>query len=131
MHLFKSSSSRITVANIKEDSVQQLLINSCLLITDYSSVFFDFAYMEKPVIYYQFDYNNYRNYHYQEGYFSYEKDGFGPVAYDEKKLILYIESYIKNQFKIKKDILNRINHFFPIRDQNNCKRILNEIKKLN
>lgn len=40
--------------------VQQLLKESLLLITDYSSVFFDMMYMNKPVIFYQFDENQYR-----------------------------------------------------------------------
>ena len=35
---------------------QTLLIKSSLLITDYSSNFFDFAFMQKPVIYTHFDY---------------------------------------------------------------------------
>lgn len=37
------------------ETVQDLLINNDCLITDYSSVGLDFALMEKPIIYYQFD----------------------------------------------------------------------------
>ena len=35
--------------------IQEILKSAALLVTDYSSVHFDFAYMNKPVIYYQFD----------------------------------------------------------------------------
>ena len=42
------------------------------MITDYSSVFFDFSYMRKPVIFYQFDEKKFRKAQYAEGYFSYK-----------------------------------------------------------
>ena len=35
-----------------DESYQELLNNSSLMVTDYSSVYFDFAYLKKPVIYY-------------------------------------------------------------------------------
>ena len=65
-----------------------MLKESSMLITDYSSVFFDVAYMHKPIIYYQFDRDAFRQGHYQEGYFSYD-DGFGPVAFDTESLLKY------------------------------------------
>ena len=55
------ASDRITVCRQSEYSEQQLLQDSALLITDYSSVFFDFAYMRKPVVFFHFDYDEYRN----------------------------------------------------------------------
>ena len=41
----------IIPASWREYDVQDLLMRCSLLITDYSSVFFDAGYMEKPVIY--------------------------------------------------------------------------------
>ena len=49
---------------IKFFDYQKILIKSSLLITDYSSVFFDFSYMKKPIIYTQFDYELHRKVHY-------------------------------------------------------------------
>ena len=72
----------IIIADKDTFDVQDLLIRSQILITDYSSVFFDFAYMKKPEIFFQFDNERYRNSHYKEGYFSYELDGFGKVTYN-------------------------------------------------
>ena len=66
-----------------DDSYQDLFRDSSLLITDYSSVFFDFAYLKNPVIYYQSE----DDYHYDEGYFDYESMGFGEVISDEDDLI--------------------------------------------
>ena len=129
-HLFKSISKRIIVAYIDEYDVQELLINSCLLITDYSSVFFDYVYMEKPVIYYQFDYDEYRLGHYKEGYFNYIKDGFGPVVKMEDDVIKNIKLNVDNNFIIDNKTKKKIDKYLPIRDKNNCKRIYEEIKKL-
>ena len=91
------------VFKVKEKCSQNELVKASLLITDYSSIFFDFGYIEKPIIYSQFDYDEYRNNHFPKGYFEYEKDGFGPVCYDMKCTINNIISEIKNSCRIKKN----------------------------
>ena len=64
-----------------DTSYQDLLNNSSVLLTDYSSVFFDFAYLKKPVIYYHPENDSY---HYEGSYFDYETMGFGDVAIDKE-----------------------------------------------
>lgn len=120
-------SPRITIASQKDFDVQNLLIHSDLLITDYSSVFFDFAYMNKPVIYYQFDKDKYRGKHYQEGYFIYENDGFGPVMDSEKDLIDYIEKLINDEMTMEKTYKDRLSGFFKYIDNQNCERTYRSI----
>jgi CDP-glycerol glycerophosphotransferase len=71
---------RITIADRFNYDVQELLISSSILITDFSSVSFDFAYMKKPLIYFQFDEDEFNRKHYKKGYFSHKDDGFGPVV---------------------------------------------------
>ena len=93
-----------------------------LLITDYSSVFFDVGYMEKPVIYYQFDLEEFRKYHYQEGYFSYEKHGFGPVVQTEEALVNAVYECAGNDFRIQKEYRARLEAFYSVRDELNCER---------
>lgn len=114
----------IIVADFANYDVQNLLISCDMLITDYSSVFFDVAFMQKKVIYYHFDYDEYRKNHYAEGYFNYEQ-GFGPIAKDEKNLVTIInETFDK---PLEKKYLNRINNFFEFRDNHNSDRIYYEI----
>ncbi|UKI38154.1 MAG: CDP-glycerol glycerophosphotransferase family protein [Clostridiales bacterium] len=48
-HLFKTDLQNVKIADFKNYGVRELLTNSSLLVTDYSSVFFDFAYMRKPI----------------------------------------------------------------------------------
>lgn len=96
-----------------------------LLITDFSSVAFDFAYLRKPVIYAHFDTN-----HYKEGYFDYERDGFGEVEYDLEGTIDRIIEYMKNDCQLKEKYQKRIDQFFAFNDQNNCQRVYEKIMEL-
>ena len=130
LHTFSSKFERIKIASFKDYDVQELLISSKLLITDYSSVFFDFAYMDKPEIFYQFDEGEYRKGHYQEGYFSYRRDGFGPVVVDEMELVDAIGFSIQQGFKVEEKYQAKIDAFFTLKDQNNCQRTFEAISSL-
>lgn len=118
---------RVIVADKYHYDVQDLLNQSSVLITDYSSVFFDFAYMRKPVIFYQFDQKRYRTAHYAEGYFRYE-DSFGPVVLYINDLIDQIRSLIIEGCLLKNQYEEKCNEFFPLTDHNNCRRTYSYIK---
>jgi len=110
---------------------QEEFKKNSLLITDYSSVFFDFAYLKKPIIYTHFDEKEfYKNHLYQEGYFSYERDGFGPVYYDYESTLNGLIETIENGCKMKEEYINRVENFYYKFDTNNCKRVYEEILKL-
>lgn len=102
-----------------DDSYQDLFNNSSILITDYSSVFFDFAYLKKPIIYYQPD----NDYHYDKGYFDFDTMGFGDVVDSEEKLVNKLNYYFENDFRMEKEYLDRVDDFFIFTDKNNCKRV--------
>ena len=129
VHFFKSKSKNIKILNNEEEDIQKLLIESALLITDFSSVYMDFAYMKKPVIYYQFDREEYRQKQLQEGYFDYLKDGFGPVVESRYDLINELKKF-NVDFTPSKKYIQRMNAFFEIRDKKNCERIYNAIKNI-
>ena len=96
-----------------------------LLLTDYSSVAFDFAYLRKPVLYTHFDSN-----HYAEGYFDYERDGFGEVEYDLEGTVDRIVEYMENGCQLKDVYRARIDAFFAFNDRNNCRRVYESILAL-
>lgn len=102
--------------------------NSSLVITDYSSVSFDFAYLKKPLIYYHFD----NNYHFdvEKGYFKYESDGFGPVVRTHDELKKEIMRMIDNGCVMDETYAKRVDEFFRYIDQDNSKRVYEEILKL-
>lgn len=126
--LFNTESDNVIIAKHDEYDVQTLLKESKLLITDYSSVAFDFGYMRKPVIYYQFDDMKYYKDHYPSGYFIYDKHGFGPLVKSENNLVDNIKLFIKDECYFKK-YGNRPKEMFFLYDKLNSKRhydILNE-----
>lgn len=127
---FETRSSRITIADFDHFDVQTLLKESMLLVTDYSSVFFDFAYMEKPCIYYQFDEEKFFAEHYHRGYFDYRKMGFGPVCTERDSCVKAIIRQIENDCTTDDEYKSRMKEFFPLHDNRNCERIFREIAAL-
>ena len=105
---------------------QDLFRDCNLMVTDYSSVAFDFSYMKKPVIYYQYG----DDYNFKEGYFDYETMGFGEVLKDEDNLISCIENYLISDCKMKSEYEKRVDNFYRYNDKNNCKRVYNAISDL-
>ena len=101
-----------------------------MLITDYSSIHFDVATLKKPIIYYQFDKKEFFTNHYKKGYFSYEDDGFGKVIEKYEELITEIIRILNKDCNIDKLYADRIENTFKYLDKNNCKRVLEEIIKL-
>ena len=100
-----------------KESYQKLFNESSIMITDYSSVFFDFAFLKKPVIYYHKDKN-----HHEESYFKYETMGFGDVIKEEEPLVNKIIEYIENDCEMEEEYKNRVDDFFSFTDRKNCKR---------
>lgn len=121
---------RVRIMSFKDCTVQELLVKSDVLITDFSSVFFDYGYMEKPMIFYQFDEQEFRKHHYSEGYFDYKRDAFGKVVYDENALLDELDSILSRNAQIETMYLERINSFFTLRDKNSCERNFNAIKEI-
>ena len=130
LHRFHSPSPRVVLAGWRDYDVQTLLTRCRLLITDYSSVFFDAGYLEKPVIYYQFDQEEFRKYHYHEGYFSYVNHGFGPVVDNEEDLVDAVRASAENDFRMQEEYVERLAAFYPVRDDRNCERTYEIIREL-
>ena len=84
---------RIKVVKQGEETVQHLLKRHALLLTDYSTVSFDFAYMDKPVLFYQFDYDDFYSKHYNEGPINHKKDLFGERVETEAEVIELLEAF--------------------------------------
>lgn len=127
---FSIGSGRITIAKWPEYDVQELLKESAYLITDFSSIAMDFAYMNKRLMYYQFDYDDFRRGQYPEGYFSYEKDGFGKVCYELEPALDELEQAITQGFTNPDEYSRRHDSFFDLYDTNNCERNYTAIKEL-
>ncbi|WP_040372286.1 CDP-glycerol glycerophosphotransferase family protein, partial [Peribacillus psychrosaccharolyticus] len=111
----------------KQDAiVSELLKESSLLVTDYSSVMADFLYMDKSVLLYQFD--PYDNHHGPVQQISY--DDFGEVYDEEDSLVEAITKSINDDFKISSAYQEKSNTFFAHKDQKNSARIFKAINDL-
>lgn len=130
---YTTNCNRVKILKAEDVNIQDVLKQGALLITDYSSISSDFAYMKKPIIYYQYDSNEFYKKHFQKpyhkSYFDFKKDGFGKVLDNEDDLIKLIEYYSKNDFELEKNYIERINNFFELYDKNNCERIFKEIMR--
>lgn len=117
LHLFDKND----YVQIDEHKKYQVIFNeSALLITDYSSIFFDFSYLKKPLIYYQYG----NDYHYdsENGYFQYDTMGFGPVIDNEEDLVDKLIEYMDNDCVMEDMYKERVDSFFKYNDHNNSKR---------
>ncbi len=104
---------------------RDVFAESSLVITDYSSAVFDFAYLRKPVLYAHFEKN-----HYEKGYFDYERDGFGEIEYTVEEIVDSIIEYINNDCVMKKMYRDRVDNFYAFNDRNNCQRVYEKILEL-
>ena len=103
------------------DDINELYLISDLLITDYSSVFFDYANLERPILFYMYDLEEYAN----------EIRGFyfdlnilpGPIVKDEDNLILEIKR-LENWEKDEK--YNSFNKRFNYLDDGRASRRVSE-----
>lgn len=88
-------------------NIDELLIIADILITDYSSVAFEFAITERPIVFFTYDLEDYIE---QRGlYFDFEKDAPGPICRDTESIIKYI-SNIEDAFD--KDKLLEFKHIY-------------------
>lgn len=115
-----------------DSTYREVFAKSRLVVTDYSSAVFDFAYLRKPVVYCQFDQQEvFSGSHiYEKGYFDYQQNGFGEVVTDVNSTIDLILQYASNGCQLKEVYKKRIDSFFAFNDRNNCKRVLEKIMKM-
>ena len=108
-------------------SYRDVFASSGLLVTDYSSVAFDMAYLHKPVLYYQFDREDFFSRQYEKGYFDWERDGFGEVETTPYALKARVLEYLESGCQMKPKYVERVEKFFAFTDKNNCKRVYEAI----
>jgi CDP-glycerol glycerophosphotransferase (TagB/SpsB family) len=122
---FNSSNHRVKIIPYGEMKVNELLMNAKLLITDYSSVAWDMYYQKKPIVFYQFDLEDYLKY--QGSYLDMDKELFGDRALKQADLEKLIQKYIYNNFQEDRKYADMRKNLLKYTDNNNSKRIFDEI----
>lgn len=108
--------------------LQDVILSSSMLVTDYSSICWDFLYLDKPVIFFQFDLEKYIEH--RGAYLDLKKDLFGPVAYTPEKTTLLVKYIVDSGFSTEKWNKKReeMKRFaFDYQDGRNCERLAQKI----
>ncbi|MDH2444401.1 CDP-glycerol glycerophosphotransferase family protein [Amnibacterium sp. CER49] len=121
---------QIVLGRYGDIDVQDAVIRSAVLVTDYSSMAFNAAYLERPVAYFQFDEREYIANHTEgPGYYDYRTDGFGPVATTADELVAGIESVLEDA-DVRRRYAEVARRTFPVRDGRNSARVYDAILDL-
>jgi len=116
----------VEIVEMENHNLQDLLKSNDLMITDYSSVGFDFALMKKRVIYYQFD----------RVALEYADRADlksllpGDILNTENEVIEEVNAFINGSQKIKKEHRNKLKNLFLFNDRKSNQRLMNEIRKI-
>ncbi|MDR2748965.1 MAG: CDP-glycerol glycerophosphotransferase family protein [Bifidobacteriaceae bacterium] len=120
---FKSAHKRIKILT-PPYNFAELANKTKIFVTDYSSIFFDFAYTGACVIYSQFDRETFfTRQKYSETFWTYKENGLGPITENSDKTCKKIIEYIKRDGKAESKYLKRYNLSFPFTDKNFSKRV--------
>lgn len=110
--------SHVRTHQFRDVDIQQTLARAATLVTDFSSIAFDVAYLERPVVYFQFDQDTFFNgmHAYRRGTWSYEENGFGPVTVDAESAIEAITAILERGGTADPLYAERMRSTFPFRD---------------
>ncbi len=99
-----------------------------ILITDYSSVYFDYLLLNKPIIFAPFDIEEYLKGD-REFYYDYNKVTPGPKCKNWVEVLNWIYKFIENPKLYERERLKIRDIFHKYRDGESSKRVFNEIIK--
>jgi CDP-glycerol glycerophosphotransferase (TagB/SpsB family) len=114
------------------DSYNKMYEEMSVMITDYSSSIYDFAYIKKPVVFFQYDKGDFYNNtpFLLSSKFDIKEDGVGPVVNTMQELCIEIEKLLNNGCLMEEQYSKKVDEFFAFHDFNNCERVYQKIKTL-
>lgn len=116
---------RISIVDFADCKINELLMKCKMFITDYSSAAWDVYYMEKPVLFYQFDVEQYLET--QGSYINFENGLFGDRATGFEDFLKKLDDIATGGFKEKSCYGELREKYLPVRDKSNRKRIYDNI----
>jgi len=115
---------RVRIVQHGEQSVQHLLKESAVLITDYSSVGFDFSFLSKPVLYYQFDSESFLS---GGSHIDLDAELPGLITWSRDALLDELEDTLRRGGTIRPEYQRRADSFAAYHDTNSCERIFDAV----
>ena len=110
------------------DDINDLYIVSDLLITDYSSVFFDYANLRRPMLFYMYDFDSYKN-EMRDFYFDIDELP-GPIVKDEDSLIEAIRGLDRYMLAYGEKYIAFHNKFNYLDDGHASARVVDAVMRL-
>ena len=118
----------------EETPYESIYRDASLLVTDYSSIAMDMAYLGTPVVYYQFDREAfYARQGYTPSFYSWEEDGFGEICREHDETVACIIRYLQSGCARPEHYAARARAFFPPQDKRNgvrtCEAVLAKLEQ--
>lgn len=110
----------------QHEDIRELYLISDILVTDYSSVLFDFANLKRPMIFYVYDIEDYRE-RLRGFYFDFEQNAPGPLVKTTEEVVHEIRHLEQNHFQLPDNYKEFYDKFCLWEDGNASKRVVEEI----
>ena len=111
----------------QSDDIAELFLVSDMMITDYSSVMFDYSILRRPMLFYAYDLEKYKN-ELRGFYFDYEDEIPGPISADTETLIRDILQYDASVYEEKYEKFCR--KYNPWDDGHASEKVVEMIEKI-
>lgn len=123
--LFDIDDSVIDKYGYLDKDMGEAMMESSLMVTDYSSVAWDELYLDKPVIFFQFDQTDYLQT--EKAYLDYDTELFGETTFSADETIDSIIQYMNDDYELKPKYQDMRQKYFTYIDHNNSARIFDAV----
>lgn len=127
LSLFTSNNERVELIEQGTQKLNQIMMESSMIITDYSSVAWDMLYMDKPAVYYQFDQERYLIT--TGSYIDFNTELPGDVCFTEDELFAALERVASNSWRLTEDAALKCEGWYYKKDRDNSRRTFEYLKK--
>ncbi|WP_108584757.1 CDP-glycerol glycerophosphotransferase family protein [Paenisporosarcina sp. OV554] len=103
--------------------IRDLYVSADLLITDYSSVFFDYAILNRPIVFFMYDLATYRD-QLRGFYIDIEEEAPGPIVQTEEELFDAIHELVRFNVDTNPKFKSFINKFSSLEDGHATRRVV-------
>ncbi|OIH94904.1 MULTISPECIES: CDP-glycerol glycerophosphotransferase family protein [unclassified Curtobacterium] len=122
----------VEVLDFATNGIQDVLARSAAFVTDFSSLAFDAAFIDVPVVYFHFDMKEFfgGSHSGRRGYFDYERDGFGEVTGSVAEVEGALDRIAAQDYRPSDTFRDRAARTFVTRDGRNAERVITAMEWL-